>query len=358
LIGKGVHLSGKWKQAIALGVDVARLLDSKELRTPLEPDLPRSSEIRRAPGETISNDLLVERLQPRVREIREELFGNPDPPFSTYEAAIEWVVQLGTDQWQRWQQRHKVKEEAWRKKTGRRGGIILFTDPCEIALDNAANKARATFHLSYERRDIPYDTTRDDLIPPWHKALHLSLRKRFPEMFADGVLHRWSIEIYEDSILSKLEQASHEIAEAIGFDKADVIAWILADEKPSCPPLRMHKEFKELKLPGGWTLKNRYVVIEVLEPEQLTYNMFKDIYHYIREDFNVTKVKALTVDHQRLRDIVKRLGGVPTKHGSKSAFWEQVRQEWNRDVGREEYSSWRPLQMRYKRLSKKLKSSA
>jgi hypothetical protein len=96
-------------------------------------------------------------------------------------------------------------------------------------------------------------------------------------------------------------------------------------------------------------------VIEILEPEHLTYDQLKDIYHSIREDFNVTRVKALTVAHQRLLDIVKHLGGIPAKHGTKSAFWEQVRQAWNREVEREEYSEWRPLERKYKRLIKKLR---
>jgi hypothetical protein len=330
-------------------------MEGKEI--PTERDHLRSSDAQPSPVETISSDVVVEWLQPRIGEIRQELFGNPDPPFSTYEAAVEWLVRLGTEQWHRWQQRHQQKEEEWRKKTGRRGGIILFVDPSEMALDNARDQAKATFHLSYERRSIPYETTREDLIPTWHAAFFQCLRKHFPEMYSDGVLRRWSIEIYEDSILAKLEQAAHEIAEAIGFDKGDVVAWILADDKPTIPSIRMHKEFKELKLASGSTLKNRYVVIEVLEPEHLTYNQLEVIYHSIREDFNLTRVKALTVTHQHLRDIVKRLGGVPTKHGTKGTFWERVREEWNREIGREEYSNWRPLEMKYKRLKKKLKLS-
>jgi hypothetical protein len=185
--------------------------------------------------------------------------------------------------------------------------------------------------------------------------LFQSFQKHFPELFPSGVPRRWSIEIYEDSILAKLEQACHEIAEAIGFDKADVIAWILADDKPTMPSIRMHTEFKELKLLNKMTLKNRTVVIEILEPEHLSYDQLKDIYRAIREDFNVTRVKALTVAHQHLLDIVKRLGGIPAKHGTKSAFWEQVRQAWNREVGREEYTEWRPLERKYNRLIKKLR---
>jgi hypothetical protein len=307
-------------------------------------------------GELITSDLIVEWLQPRIGEIRQALFSDSAPPFSTYEAAVDWLVRLGTDQWHRWQQRYKQKEEEWRKKTGRRGGIVILSvDPSEIALEKASNQAKAIFHLSYKRRCIPYETARDDLIPTWHNALFQSLQKRFPDMFAAGVPRRWSIEIYEDSILAKLEQASHEIAEAIGVDKGNVIAWILADKKPTIPSIRMHQQYKELKLSDKATLKNRTVVIEILEPEHLAYDQLKDIYHYIREDFNVTRVKALTVAHQRLLDIVKRLGGIPAKHGTKSAFWEQVRHAWNREVGREEYSEWRPLERKYKRLIKKLR---
>jgi len=173
-------------------------------------------------------------------------------------------------------------------------------------------------------------------------------------MFSDGVLRLWSIEIYEDSILAKLEQASHEIAEAIGLDKADVVAWILADDKPTIPPIRIHKKFPELKLSEKETLRNCTVVIEIIDPEHLTYNQIMDIYHYIREGFKVTKVKALTVDDQRLRDIVKRLGGVPTKHGTKGVFWKKVRQEWKRETPDTPCLEPDALRRRHERLQEKL----
>jgi hypothetical protein len=196
---------------------------------------------------------------------------------------------------------------------------------------------------------------REDLIPDSQKPSYHFFRQHYPDIYPSVEACIWSIEIHEDSVLAKLEDAAHKIADTAGFSKRDVIAWILADQKPTIPPLRMHNEYKELKLPDERTLRNHYVVIEILEPEHLTYYHLKQIYHSIREDFNVTRVKALTVNHQRLLDIVRRLGGVPAKHGTKSAFWEQVRQAWNREERREQYSQWRPLERQYKRLIKKLR---
>jgi len=76
----------------------------------------RSADGQPSPRETINSDLVVEWLQPRVRMIRQELFGTHDLLFSTYEAAVEWLVRLGNEQWHRWQQRHQQKEEEWQKK--------------------------------------------------------------------------------------------------------------------------------------------------------------------------------------------------------------------------------------------------
>jgi hypothetical protein len=73
-----------------------------------------------------------------------------------------------------------------------------------------------------------------------------------------------------------------------------------------------------------------------------------------REDFNVTRVKALTVPHQRLLDIVKRLGGVPTKHGTKRTFWDRVQEAWNQAVEPQDSVGGRVLERRYTRLIKKL----
>ena len=307
-------------------------------------------------GELITSDVVVEWLTPHVEQLREELFGSPAQPFPTYEAAVEWLVRQGNAQWRRWQERNEQKQRECRQKSGS-GGLVLFRELHETAILQAQKKAGAVFHISSKRRRIPYLTSREDLIPDCNRQFFLNFRKWYPDIFPGVEQCLWSIDIHEDSVLAKLEDAAYKIADAAGFDKRDVIAWILAGDKPTIPPFRMHNEYKELKLPDKQTLENRYVVIEVLEPEHLTYNQFKQLYYSIRADFNVTRVKALTVPHQRLRDIVKRLGGVPTKHGSKRIFWERVRQEWNREMGREEYPSWRSLEMKYNRLIKKLKLS-
>jgi hypothetical protein len=321
----------------------------------LQPE-PKTLQTRESPvtGVFMASDVVVEQLTPHIEQIRQELFGNHAPPFPTYEAAVEWLVGQGNEQWQRWQERNEQKQQEFRRKSGK-GGIVLFSEPSELAIRQAQELAGAVYHFSYEQRRIPYTTSREDLIPEGSKHNFHYFRERYPDFYPGVEGWLWSIDIYEDSVLAKLEQKAYEFADTLGLEKADVIAWILADEKPTIPVFRMHNEYKELKLPGKMTLKNRYVVIEVLEPEHLTYHQIVQIYDSIRQDFNVTRVKALTMAHQRLRDIVKRLGGVPTQHGSKRVFWEQVRQEWNREVGRDEYSKWRSLDMKYKRLIKKLR---
>jgi hypothetical protein len=82
-------------------------------------------------------------------------------------------------------------------------------------------------------------------------------------------------------------------------------------------------------------------------PEQ-----FKDIHRELRKTLKIPKRKQFTARDQQLLDLVNRLGGEPLR--GKKAFWETVRQEWNKAVGREEYTTWRGLQMKYRRLQKKL----
>jgi hypothetical protein len=321
----------------------------------LQPE-PKTLQTREPPvtGVFMASDVVIEQLTPHIEQIRQELFGSHAPPFPTYEAAVEWLVREGNEQWRRDQARNEQKQREFRQKSGK-GGIVLFWEPSELAIRQAQEQAGAVYHFSYERRRIPYTTSREDLIPEGSQHNFHYFRERYPDLYPGVEGWLWSVEIYEDSVLAKLEQKAYELADTLGLDQANVIAWILADEKPTIPAFRMHNEYKELKLPGKLTLKNRYVVIEVLEPEHLTYHQIVQIYDSIRQDFNVTRVKALTVSHQRLRDLVKRLGGVPKKHGTINVFWEQVRQAWNREVGREQYSNWRPLERQYQRLIKKLR---
>jgi hypothetical protein len=169
-----------------------------------------------------------------------------------------------------------------------------------------------------------------------------------------GEASGWSVDIYEDSVLSTLEQAADEIAEAIGFDKADVVAWILAGEAPTIIPFSMRREDREITLPDGRRLSQDWELIEIAEPEQLTYDHFLLMYHSMRQAHHVSRTKALNTNHERRLRIIERYGGEPTTHGAKKAFWEQVRLEWNREVGQDEYSHWRPLEKQYRRIIRKM----
>jgi hypothetical protein len=142
----------------------------------------------------------------------------------------------------------------------------------------------------------------------------------------------------------------------MGFEKLDVVAWILADVQPVLSQIRMRMESRKLQRPNGHNLEHNWAVIEVLQPEQLTPSLIKEIYRSVRKDFDVTRAKALTGQDQRLFNLVRRLGGVPGegKKGAKKTFWERVRQEWNREVGEEQYPQRRALEMKYKRLKQKL----
>jgi hypothetical protein len=148
-----------------------------------------------------------------------------------------------------------------------------------------------------------------------------------------------------------VEQAAKELDEATRLSQSAVVAYLLVGIQPfvSSAEIRV-QDFTGL-LPAGGTFKRTQATIQVNWGE-LPAEQVKDIRREVRKVLNIQKVKRLTEEDQRLLELVKRLGGEPADR--KTAFWEGVRQEWNRAVGTQQYTAWRGPKMKYRRLQKKL----
>jgi hypothetical protein len=48
-----------------------------------------------SPGALIGSDVLAFKIQPWVEKVRREIFGRPDPPFTTREEAANWLAESG-----------------------------------------------------------------------------------------------------------------------------------------------------------------------------------------------------------------------------------------------------------------------
>jgi hypothetical protein len=163
----------------------------------------------------------------------------------------------------------------------------------------------------------------------------------------------YHIEVYVDSPLARLEKAAHDIAEVTSFSKLSVVAYLLADVTLELSPTILDIKRRVKTLPDGRSLERERAIIEIENPNAITYDTFMRLYRELREMFNRTKLKAMTHHDQLLHTLVQQLGGIP-RHGKKKDFWEKVRQEWNRKVGFEEYASIDGLRIRYARLLQKV----
>lgn len=61
------------------------------------------------PGILAISDCLIKQITPDVEQVRQELFGNTEAPFSSYEAIEEWLEQMG--QRQHYTVRHEKTEK-------------------------------------------------------------------------------------------------------------------------------------------------------------------------------------------------------------------------------------------------------
>jgi hypothetical protein len=148
-----------------------------------------------------------------------------------------------------------------------------------------------------------------------------------------------------------INQAIEEITTATRFSQAAIAAYIVTGIKPFVSSAEIRVQGITCQMPTGGEFARTQATIEINWGD-MSFERFKYMHREVRKALGIQKVKGLTDRDQRLLDLVKRLGGEPSQ--GKSSFWERVRKEWNSAVGSTEYRTWRGLEMKYRRLQKKL----
>lgn len=315
-----------------------------------------------SPGELITSDLLVQKIRPYAARLRQELFGSPEPPFASYEAAVEWLVRTGREQRDRWQAESAPPPpvfqgtnaefaiwETWAEDDGQpdqRGKIHVWRDAVHQRRNEAELLAEPWWHASFTRRAIPYKPSGD-------------LRPEFVQQYE-------SIPIFDaDSPLGRFERGAHEIAEMTGFSKLSVVAYLLADIQPIRHSVKLNFENIRTVVMGAGppSVQRPYenevayqrAIIEIYDPENIRADDFGALYRCLRETGKVSRGKQVTARDQLLLDVVKRLGGVPSK--GKMQFWERVCEMCNRESRAKQYNNGHGARIAYGRLMKRLSHS-
>lgn len=272
-----------------------------------------------SPHDLIEEDLLIEKIEPWIEEIRLRLFNTRKPPFKednwrdSLSTAIAWIKQKANEPLQEDIQKKvdRYYEEIKKLKDLIKKGEIIGT---------VASKAKLL---------------------------------DFPGL--EGWIERVPVIGHRD--LERLERYVSEINKATGFKKHAVTMYILTGLEPQFPRVEINN--KSSTFAGGFSnypinIQRASLTIEINSTE-VTFEELKRIYmkYYRKEN---KKKKPLTKGDWLFYNLVKEEGKPPEKGKSKRGEWTRY---WNK-VGEkffEEKNKHQAAYMKYKRILKKFETN-
>ncbi len=260
---------------------------------------------------------LVDKIQPQVERLRRALFHTVGAPFKSMSEAAMWI-----------------------ERTAPSGGLPR--------LPRRARKQAENLMVDAQVRLQAYS----ELVG--HEAVVHEIVRRLPytKPGKRGLLYAPVRFNPRETKLGRLEGETRMLAEATGFPQESVVAYVLSGEAPRLPGVRLSTTYRRLG-ERGMPLKS--VVTEMFSRD-VTASELRRVHSVIRTAQNAVRVRPLTSTQEEVLELVRRLRAVRPAGELEKDFWERVRQEWNRRHPASPYKTWRPLEMRYRRLTGRRRS--
>ncbi len=252
----------------------------------------------------VASDYLVSCIEPWVSQIREELFGAPEPPFNNdLRSAVHWVESTAR------------ADESGSSKAS------------DSAFSNPAG-------LSFLKRNIffPENNTIKTVWVQPGSLLH-SISRKIENISSSTGFKPHAVTVY---LLTGLEPILLRIVIAVKSGRA-----LLPSEPTDLNDDRL----------GRRRLLKRSLSIE-LHSADISPAELKNIYERYRTELKIRKTKTLSDEQVRLFYLVRKEGGPPAK-GSK-AFWNRIKDTWNANHENKPYKSWEGIYQRYKIVERKM----
>src|SRR5262249_39172547 len=142
------------------------------------------------------------------------------------------------------------------------------------------------------------------------------------------------------------------IAGAIGCSDSDVLAYVLANLRPTLSPFIIRQQPYVYEIPGDMQPIQR-TEVTITVKARITSIELRELYRQLEQILNVVKMKALSAEDEKFLEVVRQIGDPPKQKGVR-AFWEQVWLLWNAMEGVKKYKEWRNPLRRYTRLKKRM----
>jgi hypothetical protein len=270
---------------------------------------------RSPPG--LTPDDLIHHIAPTVKAIRQQEFHRDDPPYRSMEEAAPWIEQEARAPY-RGSPEQKASEYALK---------------CRI--EQLLNEWSARTHLDWRGGDrtrfLTYERT--------NGTGTACLRLPDPDPDEEHPAVR--------SPLARLQSAAVQMAEATGFSDPSLITYILTGIEPRLRPVMVSVrwQFHEGMDIYRQEMRENFLTGDVPFEEQ------RQIYRDYRAFFSTMRKKRLSAQDEDFLALVRQHGPVPQGRGSGAmAYWEDVRQKWNRKRGREVWKEAAAARKHYHRL--------
>lgn len=250
------------------------------------------------PEGLLTADYLAELYRYTVKLIRKDVFGSEDPPFKSYEEAVNWIEKKG------------------------------------VSLDELSNVKKGI-----------------DIGKPYKFFFRSNDPITMVYYNKDGI--RTNAFAPPKSKLSRVVKIAQQLSEKTDFEWTSFVMYILADIKPLLPPYEVLalQEAKAVYSEDG-TIRYTKSSVTVKLNTELCFDELLSLYNWIRESCGVKRSKILNSKHLQLYQMVQRRGG-PRKGKGAVSFWKSVMEEWNESYPGS-YGHWKGVKIAYDRTIHKL----
>jgi hypothetical protein len=114
-----------------------------------------------------------------------------------------------------------------------------------------------------------------------------------------------------------------DVAGRTDFTEDTLVVHVLTGLKPVLPRIWLSQ-------PGGPHLSRRYATV-TFNAADLGFKELRALYNELREYLGGKGKEGLSLEDWEFWKLIEDMGGPPTKWGTKTQFWKEVQQRWNRD---------------------------
>jgi len=259
----------------------------------------------------IKREELIKKIIPHIKQIRKDLYGKETPLFpNNIDKITDWI-----------------KEEAKKQALPLEQDVERNKEKI-INLGNEVKfKTKELSRLSHRENSL--FTEGNPTIP-----VPLKIKGKFTGYQND-------VWIWPGTKIARFEEEIKRLSEQTNFAQLALTIFVFTGIKPLSFGYKISKKF----MIGLWSS----IGIEIYK--DMNYKEFIRLFHEVKKFFK-RPGKQLTEKHERINNLVDKLGGIPLT--GKMKYWEKFRQEWNKIYPDEKYESSRGPRKAFLTINKRL----